>query len=584
MNNTLHWLYKVPGRKKYYVMALTALQALTGFTGVLFALLLRNIVDSAVGHDEELLRYNIALIICLSLFQILVSAVIRWLKELAKADLENLFKKRLTDQILKKDYAYVSTTHTAEWLNRLTNDTAVVAGSYVDILPGMTGMLVRLVSAVVMIIVLDPWFAGILIPGGILLILLTFSFRRILKRLHKQIQESDGRLRIYLQERISSLMVIKSFAAEEQTLAEAEMKMAGHKAARMKRNRFSNICNIGFGAAMQGMYLAGIIYCSYGIFSGRVSYGTLMAIMQLVGQVQAPFANISGYLPRFYAMTASAERLMEAEEYPDDNITGIRTKEEVRDYYENTFREFGLEKIHFTYYSSADNPEALSKENMPKVLEDISLQFHKGEYTAFTGDSGCGKSTVMKLLMCMYHPDSGRRYIDDKELTAEWRRLFAYVPQGNILMNGTIRDVVAFGETGTADGERIRKALRIACAESFVDELEQGMDTMLGERGTGLSEGQMQRIAVARAVYADAPVLLLDECTSALDSQTEMQLLKNLRSLTDKTVIIITHRPAALEICDRVLRFSAEGIKETAEHGSSASAQPVFPGIKSGNQ
>ena len=203
---------------------------------------------------------------------------------------------------------------------------------------------------------------------------------------------------------------------------------------------------------------------------------------------------------------------------------------------------------------------------MPAVLRDLSLQVGKGEYIAFTGDSGCGKSTVMKLLMCMYPLDEGERYIDDKPLTAEWRRLFAYVPQGNILMNGTIRDVITFGSTGEISEEKIKTSLAIASADDFIAELDKGIDSLLGERGTGLSEGQMQRIAIARAVFFDAPVLLLDESTSALDEGTEERLLQNLRNLTDKTVIIITHRPAALKICDRVLRFTPEGIHEEKQN------------------
>lgn len=200
------------------------------------------------------------------------------------------------------------------------------------------------------------------------------------------------------------------------------------------------------------------------------------------------------------------------------------------------------------------------------MLENISLEIQKGEYVAFTGHSGCGKSTALKLLMSIYRLDSGKRLLVEKDgssqpLDSRWHRLFAYVPQGNQLMSGTIRDIVSFADKSqSGDEEKIAQALKIACADEFVGELESGIDTLLGERGTGLSEGQMQRIAIARAIFSESPVLLLDEATSALDSQTEKQLLENLRSMTDKTVVIVTHRPAALEICDRVLNFSEDGV------------------------
>ena len=559
------WLYTVPGNRKWYIVALTLVQALLGGSGVLYALLLRGVVDAAVGGSRTAFWQNLILIIALAAGQLLLRAVVRWLTELTKSTFENTFKKRLTETLLKKDYLRVSAVHSGEWMNRLTNDTVVVANDYTEIIPGLVGMAVRLVSALVMIIAIEPLFAAILIPGGGMLALFTILFRKIMKRLHKKVQESDGKLRVFLQERIASLLMLRSFAAEEQTLARAEEKMHAHKAARMRRNRFSNLCNIGFGAAMTGMYLLGVGWCGYGILVGTISFGTLTAIMQLVSQVQAPMANITGFLPRYYAMLASAERLMEAEHFEED---GEKAKplSEIIPFYQNRLSVIGLKDVFFTYYPVSDDAQRIEKTDMPVVLENLSIKIRKGEYTAFTGASGCGKSTALKLLMCVMHPDAGTRYYTDKqgencELTSAYRRLFAYVPQGNYLMSGTIREIVSFAEPKAKnDDERLYHALRIACAEEFVSELEQGVDTLLGERGTGLSEGQMQRIAIARAIYSQSPILLLDEATSALDAATEQHLLENLRTMTDKTVVIVTHRLAALSICDRVLSFTESGI------------------------
>lgn len=182
---------------------------------------------------------------------------------------------------------------------------------------------------------------------------------------------------------------------------------------------------------------------------------------------------------------------------------------------------------------------------------------------AITGPSGCGKSTLLKLLMCLYDPDEGSRYLQttDSRITLDgsWQRLFAYVPQGNYLMSGTIREMVTFSDhRQSMHDEEIWRALSIACADEFVRKLEHGIDTVLGERGAGLSEGQMQRLAIARAVFSRCPVMILDECSSALDERTEEQLLRNLRSMTDRTVIIITHRPAALKICDRICQVNGK--------------------------
>ena len=195
---------------------------------------------------------------------------------------------------------------------------------------------------------------------------------------------------------------------------------------------------------------------------------------------------------------------------------------------------------------------------MPEVIKDVSVDIKKGEYVAFTGHSGCGKSTVLKLLMSIYRLDGGERYLIGSDgieapLTPQWHRLFAYVPQGNQLMSGTIREVVSFADSSEDSAERVERALKITCAEEFVSALENGADTLLGERGTGLSEGQMQRIAIARAIYSESPVLLLDEATSALDTETERKVLENILSDHRRTVIFVTHRPAVVNYCDQVV-------------------------------
>lgn len=560
-NEALSWIYKTQGSKKLYILALTLVQAVNGASGVLYALFLRGIVDSAVAGSKDGFIRNAIYIVLLIILQLTLNAIVRYLSELARASFENLFKERLMHNILRKDYGRVSAVHSGEWLNRLTNDTVVVANSMTDIIPGFAGMAVKLVSALIMITVLDTRFALIMVPLGIILGCLTFAFRKNMKKLHKQVQEKDGILRIFLQERINSLTVIRSFSAEEHTEEEERAKILDHRKARLKRTTFSNLCSFAFGAAMNGMYIFGVIYCGYGILTGAISYGTLTAITQLITQIQAPFANITGYLPRWYQMLASAERLMEIEKFDDDLEGETATSEEVSAYYHNNLVAFGLEDVSYKYYPATDKVELMSKENMPYAVSNLSIDIKKGEYLAFTGHSGCGKSTALMLLMGVYMPDEGKRYLSDitgEQLTfnSYWRRLFAYVPQGNKLMSGSIRDIVSFADGNTEGAkDRIDNALKIACASEFIDELDDGIDTVLGERGKGLSEGQMQRLAIARAIYSDAPVLLLDEATSALDENTEAQLLKNLRELTDKTVVIITHRPAALEICDRKIEF-----------------------------
>ena len=564
-NGTIKWLWQVTGKQKLYVALLMILNGAYGGSGVLYALLLRNIVDSATKHDNSGFFRNVMLIVSLVAAQITVYGLMYRLDELCRAGMENRFKRRLFHSILTRDFGAVSAVHSGEWLNRLTNDCQLVATNFTDILPGVFGMAIKLISAAVMLIVLDRRFAAILLPVGIAVLLITHFCRKPLKRLHRRIQEADGRLRIFLQERLGSLMMLRTFAAEEQTESAAAEKMAAHKTARMKKNNFSVMTNVGFQIGMQGMYLIGVCYCGYGILHGLISFGTLTAVTQLITQIRAPFSNITGYLPKYYATMASAERLIEVESFEQDCENETKSLDDILACYGGELEAFGLRNVDFTYYAATDTVTEQSKEDMPLVLRNISLEVRKGEYAAFTGQSGCGKSTVLKLLMCVYKPDTGERYVACRDgeqlLDGAWHRLFAYVPQGNQLMRGTIREIVAFADPDAMnDDDRIQHALKIACADAFVNALEQGADTVLGERGTGLSEGQMQRIAVARAIFSGSPVLVLDEATSALDEATERQLLDNLREMTDKTVLIVTHRPAALDICDRIFRFTPEGV------------------------
>ena len=567
--HTLQWLSAVTGRAKGLVGLLVVVQTVLSVSSIAFAFVLRRIINMAVDGARGGFWASLALLVGILLGQIVLSAAGRFLSEYTSATVENRFKHRLFSALLTGDYASVTSVHSGEWMNRLTSDTTIIAGGVTQIVPGLIGMLVRLFGALAAILWLEPRFFWVLVPGGAAMLALTYGFRKILKRLHKNIQEADGVLRVFLQERLESLLIVRTFAKEQQTAAQADNLMEQHKAARMKRSNFSNLCNIGFAGAMNGAYLLGIGFCGYGILTGTMSYGNLMAIMQLVGQVQSPFANITGYLPRYYAMLASAERLMEAEAFAPDSEHPL-AEEKTLEFYRTRLTALRLEHASFTYQPPVRAEE--EQPPMPVVLKDIDLTIRKGEYIAFTGPSGCGKSTVLKLLMCLYPLDAGSRTLETtcgtQPLTAAWRSLFAYVPQGNQLLSGTIRDIVSFGDPRKAqDDAGVLRALRIACAEDFVQKLEKGLDTMLGEHGQGLSEGQMQRIAIARAVFSEHPILMLDEATSALDEATARQLLENLRRMTDKTVLMVTHRADQTEFFDRELSFSKDGIRQKSKIG-----------------
>ncbi len=536
------YLYEATYKNRISVIGLIFMEVTLSILQIAIALVMRYALDGAANRNMNALQFGLVCMTFFILLRIFFRAVLRYLDEKVRSSIENNLKGRLFHHLLRNDYAQTEAVHTGEWMNRLTSDTSVVADGITEILPNFFGMAVKLIGAAVMIIAMIPGISYLLLPTGIFVIFITWLLRKTMKKHHKAVQESDGLLRMFLQERLGSMMIVRAFRAEDTVEREATDRMAKHKATRIKRNIVSNLCNIGFAGLMNGLYIVSFAYCGYGIISSSITYGTLLAVIQLIGQIQTPFTRLSGIIPRFYSMTASAERLLEAECFAkEQTVVSIP---------ETNFSNLTLENVGFSYPNGNRKP----------VLSELSVCIHKGDYVALTGHSGCGKSTLFKLLLCLYKPTDGKIDVSFQNGNVEpldivHRSLFAYVPQGNYLMSGTIREIVAFAEQDKTDTQRMMRALKIACADRFVLELKHGIDTVLGEHGAGLSEGQIQRLAIARAIYTDAPILLLDEATSALDENTEMQVLTNLKAMTNKTVLIVTHRPAAHKVCNRTLEL-----------------------------
>ena len=542
-NPAISWIFGVSGKLKLGVLLLVLLNSAISISAVAFALVLREAIDVAVSGNKMVFLKFVIILGLIMLGQIAARGVIRFLDEYVRSGMENVIKTRLYETILSRKYSAITAFHTGELLNRITNDAVVVADGFVQIIPGIIAMLVKLAGAAAVLFVLDYRFSIIFFAGGGLVLIFTTLFRRVMKKLHKDVQAADGVLRSYLSENLGSLMVLKTFGAERKSIDTSKQYMDKHRFMRMKRNRFSNICNVGFGLVMNGGYIFGLCWCSFGILHGSITYGTLSAVLQLVDQLWAPLANMTGYLPKFYGMLSSAERCMELETLEEEHVESQFSRDYCRELYKD-MTAIECKNITFRYEDDI-------------ILENADISIGKGELITIMGNSGAGKSTLLKLLLAIYEPEKGTLEIKtEKEsyaLTERYRKMFAYVPQGNFLMSGNVTSAIASLDDTSADVDmdKVKAVAHIACADTFVEKLEHGYDTLIGERGMGISEGQAQRLAIARALYTDAPVLLLDEATSALDEQIEKKVLKNIRELTDKTVIIVSHRKAVLEVCDR---------------------------------
>ena len=547
----LKWICSVAGSGGKWVALLTLVRIAQGALAIVYAYALRNVVNCATAGDRPGFLPALSQFIALVAVTVILQTLGRYFHEKAHATLEKAFRLRAFSQLLERSYAKVSAVHTGDWMNRITSDTNAIIAGIIRVLPELCGMVVRLLGAFFALMAIVPQVALLLLPAGVLMIGLSYILRGRLKRYHKNVQLADGNARSFLQERLGSLAVIHSFTQENATARQASGQLEELVTARMKRSHFANLSSTALTFAMVTAQVIGIGVCCAGILEGTVSYGTMSAVMYLINLLGAPFAQLSGSLSQYYAMIASSERLMEIESYPADHTQPPFGPEEILPYYRQQFQSFGLQNVSFSY----------EEDGSSQVLRGVDLEVEKGQFVAFTGQSGCGKSTAMKLLLSLYPLDGGNAFLrgvgGEQSLDARWRGLFAYVPQGNLMICGTIRQSLAFGDEALmTNEEQLQSALKVACADEFVNQLPQGLDTPLGEHGSGLSEGQLQRLSIARAILSQRPVLLLDEATSALDEATEEKLLQNLRSMTDRTVVIITHRKAALSHCDQIIPFA----------------------------
>lgn len=546
------WIVHVGGPGIWLVAGLAALRAVAAAIAVSFALVMRACIDQAVAGSSQGFAAAVCAFGVLLATQVGVLCACRALSEVAQATLENRFRQQVLAAVLEGDFGSAAQRHTGDVSARMTSDARVVAEGATGALPEAVSSMVRLLGSLAVMGMLAPLLAAVLAVVGCLVGVLSLALRSRQKKLHRRVQEAESSVRCYVQECLESLLMVRSFGCERKVLDQSRQVMGEHRRARMRKMAFSNTCSTGLSAAMQGGYLLCFTWCGWGLLHGSVSYGTMMAIVQLTGQVQAPFAGMGSLFSRYASMLASAERLMELDR---DGGRSVRAGEEPRLGCDSvmvptsSLESFGLDGVSFRY----------DRNGTCEALRACSFDVRAGEVAALVGRSGAGKSTAMRLLLGAYRPDEGSAYIcaAGRRIPASLVRpgLFAYVPQGNCLLSGTVREVVAFaGKDDVPDDARVRDALHAACADEFVDGLPGGLDARLGERGAALSEGQRQRLAVARAVYSGAPVLLLDEATSALDAACEERMIRRLRDLPNRTVLMATHRGKAVALCDRAVQ------------------------------
>lgn len=511
--------------------------ALISLSYVAFALVSQRVVDIAIGKMQGDMWLQSGILIGILVFQTLLGICNHVLQTYTASRVEMRMKERVFSALYRKKWQQISAYSSGDVLHRLTGDVTVASGAVANLFPQIVSLFTRLIAAFVVLIIMDKLFAVLLLVVGGGLLLFTRLYGKKIKKMHARCQETEGETRFFMQESIENWTVVQAFRMVPFARDRLKMLQTANYKQKMRRSFFSSLANMAMYLLFSGCYYLALAWGAWRLASGVITFGMLTAFLQIVQQIQTPFRSMSGIMPQYYNMLSSAERMLELEALEDEPSGDGKELP--------AFEGIRVSKLCFAY-------------DRDMVYDTASLCVKKGEFVALAGYSGIGKSTFFKLLLGFLEPQSGEIVCltKDEALTASavTRQYFSYVPQGNFLLSGTIRQNLTFG-CPDADDEKIWEALRVAAVEEYIRQLPEGLDTSLGERGLGLSDGQLQRLAIARGVLYDAPVLLLDEATSALDEETERQVLSNLHALSGKTCICISHRAAALSACDRVIHI-----------------------------
>lgn len=546
---TLKWIYNRSKKYLPMVILISFISALVSFSLISLALISKYVIDIATGEIKGSLLYCGICLLGVIILQIVLSCLNSILKTYTSAKLTISIRNYLFVTLSRKKFAKITSYHSGDLLNRFTSDADLIVSSVVNIIPNIFSTITKVIAGIVSLLVLDARIALLVLAFGVAIPAIGRIINRKYKELHKKCQETEGQTRSFIQECFENLLVMKSFEGESSFSRKLKQFMKSNYRYKMKRSGISILTHTGMYSFFTFGYYAILLWGAIGIASGgTITYGMLMAFLQLVQQLRAPLQNVSGIVPQYYSTLASAERLMEIEQGEEDKPPMEKEKLQV---IKDNFSGLEFKKVTFAY----------DDEN---VLKNCSFKIEKSKITAITGESGSGKSTIFKIILGLFEADSGEVLVNgDIPLDTSMRGLFAYVPQGNMVLSGTIYENITMCDPSIPE-EKVIKVAKAAEIYDFITSLPEGFNTVLTERGGGLSEGQIQRISIARALLTNAPVLLLDEATASLDEETETKVLGNIKNMSDKTVIFVTHRNTSLKACDNIIHIEnkkAEALK-----------------------
>ena len=534
----MKWLWRAWRGNQLQAVLNASLGLLSVVVSLAQVLAIQHAIDVASHTAEGSLYWAVAYmgLLILANFAISISSI--WVRNILGIRAQNRMQQRMLDRILRSEWRGKERMHSGDVINRLEGDVGNVVSFLTETLPGALSTLAMFIGAFVYLFSMDKWLAVIIIVMLPLFLAVSKIYVNQMRHFTRQVRDSDSKVQSVLQETVQNRMLIKTLESDTMMVDRLENTQSELRQNVVKRTMFSVFSNLilNFGFALG--YLVAFLWSALRMSAGTLTFGGMTAFLQLVNRIQGPARGLTKLVPAFVSVFTAAERLMELEEDP----------------MEEQGEPIELEG------PCGVQLEAVSYEYEPtdgKVIDNLSFDFYPGSCTAILGETGAGKTTLVRLILALLRPQSGEVSIYNekmkKTLSPRMRCNFVYVPQGNTLMSGTIRENLRLGKLNATD-EEMKEVLMQACA-GFVFDLPKGLDTSCAESGGGLSEGQAQRIAIARALLRNRGIMLFDEATSALDPDTERQLLQNILQKRDKTIIFITHRPAVVDYCDQTLKI-----------------------------
>ncbi len=531
------WLWQVlRGNRRQ-----TVLNAATGIAGVVVSLLMvwamQRTIDMAAGYREGSVYWGVAVMGGLILCEFALNILRVWIKNILGVKAQNRMQQQMLERLLRAEWRSKDAHHSGDVINRLEQDVKTVVTFITETLLSALSVLLMFVGAFLYLLQLDVWLAVVTVAILPLFLAVSRIYVAQMRKFSRRVRTSDSEIQSLLTEAVQHRMLLKTLEAGDtmvERLGDQQTTLRQHV---RQRTKFSIASNLFVNGGFSLGYLVAFLWGAVRLSARTITFGQMTAFLQLVHRIQGPARDLMRLAPAFVSVFTAAERLMELEETPEE-----QQGEAIR-----VAAPCGLRLVDVSY-TYDDGSEA--------VLSHLSFDFRPGTCTAILGETGAGKTTLVRLVLALMLPTDGRVEIYGADGSCEpvsplHRCNFVYVPQGNTLLSGTIRENLLIARPD-ATGADLWRVLHLACAD-FVDTLPQGLDTVLSEVGGGLSEGQAQRIAIARALLRDSSVMLFDEATSALDPATERQLLENILKNHGKTVLFITHRPAVADYCDQTL-------------------------------